>query len=143
MPVLPAGTYRHHSEGPPKFLCFRTGYYIWHARRKYATIGVIRNFQALSRVMTGPAGRITRRSKPRGSSRVGPGLCGGISRVGSGRVRSFPNLTGRGRVTLTRSDPREVIQPVKSPGSLHSGGTLDGSGAFGKISSSDRSSTPT
>ena len=33
----------------------------------------------------------------------------GISRVGSSRVRRFSNLTGRGRVTLTQSDPREAI----------------------------------
>ena len=45
--------------------------------------------QALSQVITGPAGGITRCSKPRRSSPVGPGLCRRISRVGSGRVRSF------------------------------------------------------
>ena len=39
------------------------------------------------------------------------------SRVGSRRVRSVSNLTGRvglGRVTLNRSDQREVMRPVQS-----------------------------
>ena len=38
-----------------------------------------------------------------------------MSRVGSGRVRRFSNVAGRGRVTLTRSDPRETMRPAKIP----------------------------
>ena len=37
---------------------------------------------------------------------------------GSGRVRRSSNLMGRGRLNLTRSDPREVVRPVKSPEKL-------------------------
>ena len=35
--------------------------------------------------------------------------CLGTSWVGSGEIRRFSNLKGRGRVTLTRADPREVV----------------------------------
>ena len=39
------------------------------------------------------------------------------SRGKSGRVRRF-NITGSGRVTLTRSDSREGTRHVKSPGNM-------------------------
>ena len=43
----------------------------------------------------------------------------GLGQVGSGGVgwgQQVFKYRGSGRVILTRSDPREVIQPAKSPG---------------------------
>ena len=52
-----------------------------------------------------------------GSSRIGSGTIL-ISRVGSHLVRKFFEISrvGSGRVIPLRSDPREEISPVKSPG---------------------------
>ena len=60
--------------------------------------------QGISRVMTRPACRITRCSKPRGSSRVGPGRFGNLTgRVGTGH--GVFKSQGSGRVTLTNEKP--------------------------------------
>ena len=88
--------------------------------------------QGFSRVMIWPAGRVgsgrvvlcrvvlcrvvsCRVGSCRfGSDRVGSGRVGS-DRVGSGRVNMFSNH-GSGRVTLTLSDPRAVVRPVRRPG---------------------------
>ena len=79
-------------------------------------------------VMIRPSGRVRMVSKTRGSSRVRSGQVGsgrvGSGRVGSGRVGSGRVGSGRvesvqeifksheaDRVTVTRSDPREMIDP--------------------------------
>ena len=69
--------------------------------------------------------RVRRFSKTRGSSRVrSGGDRTAMGRVGSGRFGSggFQVLQGRvgsGQVTLFRSDPRDVIRPVKKKRLTH------------------------
>ena len=71
--------------------------------------------RAFHRVTIRPAGRVRRCLNSRGSSRIGSG--GLTGRVGSGRVRCFPNITGQvrkfragsGRLDPTRPDPRQVL----------------------------------
>ena len=86
-----------------------------HTARKNKLIS-----RGFSRFMTPPTGRVMRFSITRRSSRIGSdgvrnltvrvgSVRVGSSRVGSSRTRIFSSITGRGRVTLTRSDPREVI----------------------------------
>ena len=73
-----------------------------------------RYYQGCSRVMTRPASRVRKRSVSRGSGRV---KMFQISRVGSGRVKTFSNLSGRvrsGQEVMNDSrvesghDPREM-----------------------------------
>lgn len=80
-----------------------------------------RFLQGLSRVMTRPRGHDPARGSYHEAfktSWIRAGLGQGaseISRIGSGRAGRFSNLTGAGRVTLTGSDPRELIRPVQDP----------------------------
>ena len=69
----------------------------------------------ISRVMIRPTGRV-RSFKP-SCCRVGPGQ--EVVRNLTGRNGSGQDVFeshGSGRITLTRSDPREVARPVKGPG---------------------------
>ena len=81
-----------------------------------ATINYIFFSGALSRVMTRPVRRVRSNFK---NPRVESGRVKrcwkshGSGRVGSGRARRFSKITGSGRLTLTLSDPREEIRPVK------------------------------
>ena len=76
-------------------------------------------YQEFSRVMHDPtrAGRIRRHFKTRGWSRVGSASVGNpTGRVERSRVRRFQISWDRSNwVTLTRSDPRDVIRLVNSP----------------------------
>lgn len=72
------------------------------------------NNQGCSRVMAGPAGRVRRRSNPRGSSPVrSRGVRNLDGWVGPGQEACNPN--GSGPITLNRPDPWEATQPAKIP----------------------------